>query len=822
MSGLIRNACCTDLSPRRIECIDNPSTFSRYPPRAVTASAHGLSSAWFPLCLSDTPAPVSIKHNSLFPFTSITACMHRLVRACLCDSFFTAASWSTLVCSSSLFSCDCNVASGASGSSRARRTSPSTLNWPIASAKRNWAPSTGCTPSPNWSDRKWWRDTPPGPRQSAIQRLLRAGEEHCLIRSRCHPGHLEPPHSLLADFIRGGPVNLPRASSGRIQGHLRRAPEEGIQRLQITPTIGQRSKTLIRILFTKTGHPFSLEHVFLNFPGYSLTPIIHCSNPSKYHKATPQIPQHISPSQETESEIPRKTHTTRMPPHQWYHRSIRPWIATVGSRSIDQLAINTGVASKSADQQSLITNEVVAHMSMMSIDEGLNRECIEEHNRLRALHGCAPLTLDPELARKAQLHAEELAAGKEHIQSNEYGENVAMRKTENQTTLTGKQATLMWYREIASYEFGVENQLNCGHFSQVVWKSTTHAGFGRALKPDGRRIFVVGIYLPPANFNNEWTENVPAPLSGVIYTPTLEDIEEIPVSQTIGSRGEEGILPYGLTAWLAADEHPGMNGLPNSQPLAPLKRDHGIHTECVLQESTVYKRKSSHKSLDEMFVNVRERFRRYNQTDTSAETYDVETWYSSLTMDKIMAWATWKYPSPRASSGWHGKLSHPLNTETAHLEAFRCEVLHTHNRYRAMHGVPDLKRSATLDALALNWAKELQKTGTPAYWEHEYGNSLVGENVADRITECGKITGQTLVEKWYKESELYDYSTEPNSVEYVGHFTQMIWKGSKEIGVGIAPSRDLPNRAFIVCFYNPPGNAKGEYRANVFPPIVHF
>ncbi|KER20862.1 hypothetical protein T265_10671 [Opisthorchis viverrini] len=59
-------------------------------------------------------------------------------------------------------------------------------------------------------------------------------------------------------------------------------------------TIGQGSKTLICNLFTKTGHPSSPEHVFLNFPGYSLTPVIHRSNPSKCYKATPQIPQKIS------------------------------------------------------------------------------------------------------------------------------------------------------------------------------------------------------------------------------------------------------------------------------------------------------------------------------------------------------------------------------------------------------------------------------------------------------------------------------------------------------------------------------------------------
>ncbi|KER32501.1 hypothetical protein T265_01381 [Opisthorchis viverrini] len=81
-------------------------------------------------------------------------------------------------------------------------------------------------------------------RQSAIQQLLQAGEEHGRVRSGCHPGLLEPPNSSLAvdrrielrfkDFLRGGPVHHPRASSGRIQGRLRLALEEGLQRRQIT------------------------------------------------------------------------------------------------------------------------------------------------------------------------------------------------------------------------------------------------------------------------------------------------------------------------------------------------------------------------------------------------------------------------------------------------------------------------------------------------------------------------------------------------------------------------------------------------------------
>ncbi|GAA50587.1 hypothetical protein CLF_104765 [Clonorchis sinensis] len=62
-----------------------------------------------------------------------------------------------------LFSCYCSVASGASADSPARCTRCSTLNWPVALANRNWTPSAGCTPSPNWSESNCWRNTPSSP-----------------------------------------------------------------------------------------------------------------------------------------------------------------------------------------------------------------------------------------------------------------------------------------------------------------------------------------------------------------------------------------------------------------------------------------------------------------------------------------------------------------------------------------------------------------------------------------------------------------------------------------------------------------------------------
>ena len=47
-----------------------------------------------------------------------------------------------------------------------------------------------------------------------------------------------------------------------------------------------------------------------------------------------------------------------------------------------------------------------------------------------------------------------------------------------------------------------------GHFTQVVWKSTTEAGFGVAVCPNNQIMIVVGNYSPAGNFMGQFSENV--------------------------------------------------------------------------------------------------------------------------------------------------------------------------------------------------------------------------------------------------------------------------------------------------------------------------
>ena len=68
----------------------------------------------------------------------------------------------------------------------------------------------------------------------------------------------------------------------------------------------------------------------------------------------------------------------------------------------------------------------------------------------------------------------------------------------------------MWYSEIKDYTFSGEENMDCGHFSQVVWVGSLSAGFGRSRASDGT-VYVVGQYSPAGNFVGRWSENVLPP-----------------------------------------------------------------------------------------------------------------------------------------------------------------------------------------------------------------------------------------------------------------------------------------------------------------------
>lgn len=75
---------------------------------------------------------------------------------------------------------------------------------------------------------------------------------------------------------------------------------------------------------------------------------------------------------------------------------------------------------------------------------------------------------------------------------------------------------------------------------------------------------------------------------------------------------------------------------------------------------------------------------------------------------------------------------------------------------------------------------------------------------------------------WYNEIEDYSYATQRSiNGKAIGHFTQMVWKGSTRVGYAVAKAQDprwtSNTVAVVVAKYTPPGNYRGQYGENVLP-----
>merc|ERR1719195_795089 len=101
-----------------------------------------------------------------------------------------------------------------------------------------------------------------------------------------------------------------------------------------------------------------------------------------------------------------------------------------------------------------------------------------------------------------------------HPNGKKMGQNLAMIGGTPFRDLPGDRATYMWYNECVDpgYTFGKKKDAGTGHFTQVVWRGSTHVGAARIKAGD--KSFVVANYLPAGNYVSRYKENVPKPLSG--------------------------------------------------------------------------------------------------------------------------------------------------------------------------------------------------------------------------------------------------------------------------------------------------------------------
>jgi len=150
------------------------------------------------------------------------------------------------------------------------------------------------------------------------------------------------------------------------------------------------------------------------------------------------------------------------------------------------------------------------------------------------------------------------------------------------------------------------------------------------------------------------------------------------------------------------------------------------------------------------------------------------------------------------------------------------DMLAAHNGYRAAVGSPALGWSDSLQTRAQNWANHLKAQGCGL------SHSGVGENLfkagAERRATSKDSSGnwiwedsiqaiddKKVTDSWGSEKQWFDYSNNKCNApagKACGHYTQVVWKSTTEVGCGNAVCNDLSQ--VWVCNYSPAGNVMGQ------------
>jgi len=151
----------------------------------------------------------------------------------------------------------------------------------------------------------------------------------------------------------------------------------------------------------------------------------------------------------------------------------------------------------------------------------------------------------------------------------------------------------------------------------------------------------------------------------------------------------------------------------------------------------------------------------------------------------------------------------PINKEV------KVKIVALHNKYRAEVGVPPVTWSDAVQKSSEGWALHLAEDeglrGVHAGSKNPYGENLSGgpgvwSTDKDAYTALEYAVISFGNEKnYYKDTPV---KVDSNFYKY-GHYTQMVWRTTTEIGCAVAKRKDIPGY-IVVCRYNPTGNMIGQ------------
>lgn len=143
------------------------------------------------------------------------------------------------------------------------------------------------------------------------------------------------------------------------------------------------------------------------------------------------------------------------------------------------------------------------------------------------------------------------------------------------------------------------------------------------------------------------------------------------------------------------------------------------------------------------------------------------------------------------------------------IETVGPRLLAAHNAERVRLGLKPLVWSAQLSEHAKKWAQTLAVSDM---FEHAPVGADGGEGENLWTGTRGDYTPEEMVASWLGESQLFKRGKFPDVSqngrwEDVGHYTQIVWTDTREVGCAIASN---PRGDYLVCRYFPAGNIKGK------------
>ncbi|MBN9533691.1 MAG: SCP-like extracellular [Alphaproteobacteria bacterium] len=142
---------------------------------------------------------------------------------------------------------------------------------------------------------------------------------------------------------------------------------------------------------------------------------------------------------------------------------------------------------------------------------------------------------------------------------------------------------------------------------------------------------------------------------------------------------------------------------------------------------------------------------------------------------------------------------------------FDQRVLAAQNRERMRLGLEPFEWNPALAEAAQAWADHLASTGE---FEHAPENYRAPEGENLWAGTKGYYSPEAMVDAWVREKKYFQHGVFPNNsttgrVEDVGHYTQLIWRATTDVGCAKATSAST-QEDILVCRYTEAGNYRGE------------